>query len=48
MFHSVLVSQKMFVGKLRSFEESVRTRTPEALRERINIICTKDMIVEYW
>ena len=36
----------MFVKKLRFFEESITTKTPEALEEKINIICMNDMIVK--
>ena len=46
MPHSILASQKMFVEKLRSFEESITTRTAETIEEAINIICINYLIVQ--
>ena len=46
MSHSILAAQKMFVEKLRSFEESITTRASKALEEFIYIICMNDMIVK--
>ena len=46
MSYSILASQKLFVRTVGFIEESVTTRTPEALEERINIICMNDTIVK--